>query len=240
MHRLALLALLLPLLLGTAPAAPFVPQLDVGATVPALPLIDESGAPFAFRGDRVTLVSFVYTRCRDATMCPLVSAKFARLQRAIDPRAVRLVEVTLDPSYDTPAVLRRYGAALGAAPDRWTFVTGAQSVVDELSARLGIVSRPDAPGTILHSEALVVLDPQARLVERVDGNRWSPEQALALAQSARGSANPVVRAVLWLSSGIAAVCGVGTSGVTVAGAIAIFFAVAAGIALAMRRAFRTL
>ena len=70
------------------------------------------------------VVSFVYTRCRDARMCPLVAAKFARMQRQLRGTPIRLVTVTLDPGYDTPRVLARYGAAYGADPARWLLVTG--------------------------------------------------------------------------------------------------------------------
>ena len=88
--------------------AAFVPNLQPGDTIPAIPLVDQSGRAFSFaqlRGNAVVL-SFIYTRCADPRMCPLVSSKFARLQRAIGDAPVRLLEITLDPRFDTPRVLR--------------------------------------------------------------------------------------------------------------------------------------
>jgi protein SCO1/2 len=210
---------------GPAPPEPYVPVLEPGAMIPDIPLVDQAGRPFSLRrlGGRAALVSFIYTRCGDATMCPLVSAKFSRLQRAIDPATTRLVEITLDPAFDTPAVLERYGRAFGARPDRWTLATGSPGAAGELAKRLGIVSLPGGPGTIAHSEALVAVAPDGRLVERIEGNDWTVEEALAVAgQASRRPVNPIVALTLALASGIGAMCGGGRSGITLAGAIALF------------------
>jgi hypothetical protein len=56
-------------------------------------------------------------------MCPLVTAKFHRMAQLLDGTPIRLLETALDPEYDTPAVLRRYGAAMGADGRRWTLAT---------------------------------------------------------------------------------------------------------------------
>lgn len=227
--------------LGSAESVPFIPVLDAGATVPDLPLLDQDGRRFSLRlpAGRATILSFIYTRCPDPTMCPLVSAKFSRLQRLIDPRSMHLVTITLDPGFDTPAVLRRYGAAFGEDTRRWTLATGSPRASDELSRRLGIVSTPGDRGLILHSEALVVLDGQGRISQRVDGNAWTPEQALALAREAlREDVNPFVVLWLWLTSGIAAICGGGTSGVTVASGIAVFLVLTGAAGLLLYKAFR--
>jgi hypothetical protein len=152
---------------------------------------------------------------------------------------MRLVEITLDPVRDTPAVLRRYGAAFGARGDRWTFVTGNPRAVDELRTRMGISRRSGPAGEILHNEALAIVDSGGRLAERVEGNAWTPAQALALARrTVHERANPLALLALWLSSGIAAICGGGASGVTTAAAIAIFLLVAGAGAFALIRALR--
>ena len=65
---------------------------------------------------------FVFTRCSGP--CPRVSATMQRLQSALQDPDVRLVSVSVDASYDTPAVLTRYAQALGADPKRWSFLTG--------------------------------------------------------------------------------------------------------------------
>ena len=83
-----------------------VQHLQIGALVPATRFLDQDGRPFTLRdfsGQNVVL-AFVYTRCRDARECPLISAKFGRLQEKIRDQRAHLVEVTLDP----PTTGRRF------------------------------------------------------------------------------------------------------------------------------------
>src|SRR6185503_8517161 len=73
-------------------------------TVPAFSLVDQTGAPFtdaALRG-KVTVVSFVFTRCD--TICPVISMKMARIQeKTFDlSRDIKLASFSVDPKYDTP------------------------------------------------------------------------------------------------------------------------------------------
>ncbi|MBD5653738.1 MAG: SCO family protein, partial [Candidatus Eremiobacteraeota bacterium] len=121
------------------PIAPYVPALQVGDIVPTVSLVDELGKPLSIRyAAGPTIVSFMETRCADARMCPLVTAKFAQLQRFLTGTNVRLVEITLDPTYDRPPVLRRYAESAGADGASWVFATGTGPDIAALSERFGI------------------------------------------------------------------------------------------------------
>lgn len=194
------------LTLATALAvATFVPLLQPGDTVPAIPLVDQSGHAFSIaqlHGDAVVL-SFIYTRCADPRMCPLVSSKFERMQQMLGTAPVRLLEITLDPQFDTPRVLRAYGHTYGARSPRWTLATGASASINELAARMGIATQWTRPGTLMHTEAAIVLDREGRLVQTIDGNAWTPDQLLAAAREAAGTApSPLARTALWLTAAI--------------------------------------
>jgi cytochrome oxidase Cu insertion factor (SCO1/SenC/PrrC family) len=208
----------------------YVPVLQLGDTVPALPLVDQTGRAFSLtqlRGNAVVL-TFIYTRCADARMCPLVSLKYARLQHAIGNAPVRLVELTLDPIFDTPAVLRRYGAAYGANASRWRLATGAPDSLADLAARLGIASAWTQPGTLVHTEATIVLDRQGAIARVVDGNAWTPDAMLALARDAAGEGPaPLARISTWLTAAIER-CGGGTLPIS---ALAMLLAIVALIAI---------
>jgi cytochrome oxidase Cu insertion factor (SCO1/SenC/PrrC family) len=186
-------------------AAASVPLLQPGDTVPAIPLVTQSARPFSFadlRGSAV-VVSFIYTRCPDPRMCPLTSSKFARLQSELRGKPVQLVEITLDPAYDSPRVLRNYGRGFGADPARWTLATGAEGSIDELAARFGVASRWTTPSTLVHTESVIVLDRANRLADSVDGNAWTPEQIRDLALRASGATPSfITRASLWLGAAV--------------------------------------
>jgi protein SCO1/2 len=230
------------LLLATAVAASaFVPLLEPGDTVPAIPLVDQAGHAFSFaglRGDAV-VVAFIYTRCADPRMCPLVSSKFARLQAGIGTAPVRLVEVTLDPAFDTPAVLRRYGHAYHQNAARWTLATGAAPSIAELAARFGVATAWTQPGTLVHTESAIVLDSSGRVAQIIDGNAWTVNDVLAAAREAAGAAPaPLARVALWLTAAVER-CGGGRGAINVIEALAVFFAIAGGIAIALFRSLRT-
>ncbi|HVN69329.1 MAG TPA: SCO family protein [Candidatus Binatia bacterium] len=191
----------------TAPSraefAPFVPQLRAGSIVPDANFVDQRGRALSWRSfrGRVVVVSFIYTRCRDAQMCPLVSAKFAAMQRLIPPGA-RMIEFTLDPDYDTPAVLARYGALFGAADPPWTLATGTASALRRIALEFGIGISRIGRNAIVHTEAVAIVNPDGTVRIIVPGNSWRPEEVVADVGDASGLAsNWWQRFVLQLRSG---------------------------------------
>jgi protein SCO1/2 len=221
----------------------YVPVLREGDAVPSTALLDQRGRPFSFAttSGRTTIVSFIYTRCRDARMCPLVAAKFARIQRELRGTPIRLVTVTLDPAYDTPRVLARYGAAYGADPAAWTFVTGPTAAIDDVAGRLGIVVERRRPGVIVHSEAAVVIDANGRVARFIDGAAWLPDDVLGAAREVAAIPDqPFHRLRLWLASSASALCGGrGATRLSVGTGLALLATVIGVIGVLFARAFRT-
>jgi len=218
----------------------YVPVLERGDTVPAIPLTDQLGRRFSFadlRGDAV-IVSFIYTACGDVRECPLVAAKLGRIQRSIGDAPIRIVALTLDPEHDSPAALRTFGAGFGADAARWRFAGGEPAAVNELVARFGITTLwQRSARTLAHDEAAIVIDREGRIAERVAGNRWSAADVLALARvSAGGSVDPATSLRLWLASA-AERCG-GAGAFSAAAALALFGGVFTAIAIVFVRIFR--
>ena len=75
-------------------------------------------------------------------MCPLISAKFGQLQERFAGSDTHLVEITLDPQYDRPAILEKYAQVFGAKDARWTLGTGDTNDVLNFSAQFGILLAP--------------------------------------------------------------------------------------------------
>ena len=83
---------------------------------------------FDLMGDRVVLLSFVYTRCSDVNGCPLAKAVFhlvrARLKQHPDlARTTRLISISFDPENDTPETMRAYRPEPGENSVEWMFLT---------------------------------------------------------------------------------------------------------------------
>lgn len=83
----------------------------------------ESGEPVA--------VDFIYATC--TTICPILSAGYANLQRKLgtDTAKVHLVSITIDPENDTPPLLKEYLAKYQAKPG-WEFLTGSRRDIDRV------------------------------------------------------------------------------------------------------------
>ncbi|MGA8534833.1 MAG: SCO family protein [Candidatus Tumulicola sp.] len=202
---------------AAGPFAPGLPQpgrvvpVELGRPLPAARLVNQDGEIVeldrAFRG-RTTLVAFIFSRCPDRTLCPAISAKFAYLQARLDPMRFALVEITLDPPYDSPAVLRRYGATYGANPAIWSLLTGNGSTIQRLLDEFRISSLRVSTSNFLHDDKLFIATPDGRIGFVADTADWDPQAALAQARSIAGlSSNPFERFKLSLIANVVAICG---------------------------------
>lgn len=207
-------------LTGAAPeAAPpvlrDVHHLAVGEFAPTTAMLDERGRPFSLRDLRgqAVVLAFVYSRCKDARECPLITSRFHLLQTKFRGSPVHLVEVTLDPAYDRPAVLAAYGRAFGEDPARWTFVTGDPDTVLDFAAQFDVTAFPDQRVGLIHAERLVLLDRYGAIRDLIDEGAWTPDEVVAEVQhEERLASNPFARLDLWLSSAAVSVCGNAVAG----------------------------
>jgi cytochrome oxidase Cu insertion factor (SCO1/SenC/PrrC family) len=113
----------------------------------------------------VWIADFIFTRC--AGQCPLMSARMAKLQDALEGTpAVRLVSFSVDPVHDTTEVLAAYAQRYGARAGQWQFVTGDYASIVALAEkgfRLGVDQDGSAQEPITHSVRLVLVDPQGHI-----------------------------------------------------------------------------
>jgi cytochrome oxidase Cu insertion factor (SCO1/SenC/PrrC family) len=213
-------------------AAPPVAFLAPGEPVPDEMFTDQLGRMRSwqeFRG-HVTVVSFIYTRCKDASMCPLVSAKFEQMQSLL-PADARLLEFTLDPAYDVPPVLLRYGRMFGADPARWTIATGNPATLDRIAQEFGIGISAHAGSSLVHSEVLGIVDASGNLVKIVAGNTWQPDEVDAAVRDAEGLASNLwERLVLGVRHAVRQ-CGLGDMSLQHAAEMLIFIGAIVAIAV---------
>jgi protein SCO1 len=164
-------------------------QVGVGQRVPDFTLIDHRGRPMALsslRGKAVVL-SFIYTRCPMPKLCPLVTRNLRELQHNLSPEQrarTHLLAVTMDPAYDTPEILERYGRQFGLDLDHASLLTGPVRDVALLGSFFGNEFYNEQDGTITHKTRLVVIDPRGRLHAEVWGPNWTLERALGLLRQA--------------------------------------------------------
>lgn len=152
---------------GQVTARPDVPP--VLATVPAFEATRQDGSHLTqadFVG-QVWVANFIFTRCPN--ICPAFTAKMSGLQALSARRlpSLRLVSFTVDPGYDTPAVLTDYAAKFQADTQRWWFINATPEVLEQTLSRgmLQPLQRGDMQdlNKVMHSSHFALVDRALRV-----------------------------------------------------------------------------
>jgi protein SCO1/2 len=155
-----------------------------GVLVPPLALIDQRGQPFTLQSfaGRVLVVTFIYTRCPLPDFCPLMIAHLESVRQRANQAGVggrlALLAVTLDPAYDTPAVLQAFGESRLKGErrfDHWTLATGTPAQIDSVASLFG-VRHQNVNGTVTHTLATAVLGHDGRIMRVFESNSWRPDE----------------------------------------------------------------
>lgn len=160
-----------------------------GDAIPDFRLVNQDGKPVSlakYKG-KALLLTFIYTRCPVPEYCSLMSSNFAGIERELqkDPTLyarTHLLSVSFDPAYDTPAVLRSYGAATTGNYDKesfahWEFVTAPAEEVKKMAQFFGLTYVPEKD-QIVHSLQTALVAPDGKLFKLYSGNEWKPDDVL--------------------------------------------------------------
>ncbi|HEX7516433.1 MAG TPA: SCO family protein [Chthoniobacterales bacterium] len=160
-------------------------RLKEGDVMPVFELTNEKGERVtldSFRG-RPWILTFIFTRCPMPNFCPRMAKNFAALQSAIKSgdgalAQARLLSITIDPQFDSPAILKDYGQHEGADPKIWTFATGATSEIEDLTRGFAVYTEREG-GTITHGLTTALIDRDGNIAKLWRGNAWTTDEALA-------------------------------------------------------------
>ena len=166
---------------------------NVGDQVPDYRLINQDGKTIRIQDykGKALLLTFIYTRCQDPNQCTLMSSNFAAIDQELQKQPdlyakTHLLSISFDPAYDTPKVLRSYGAAhTGKYTDEtfahWEFASGSADEVKGIAKFFGLRYYQDATsGTeqVIHSLRTAVIGPDGKIVKVYRGNEWKPEDLI--------------------------------------------------------------
>ncbi len=143
-----------------------------------------------FTTGKITLLSFIYTSCRDAKGCPLAYAVLQLIERELEKRAslqgkVRLVTLSFDPQHDTPEVMRQYGG--GKITDahglRWHFLTTRSKkelipLLDGFGQDVMLVAGPDGRREVSHVLKIFLIDTAGEIREIYSSSFLVPQVVL--------------------------------------------------------------
>jgi len=160
-----------------------------GDEVPDFSFVNQDGKPInikQYRG-KALLLTFIYTRCPIPDFCTLMSNNFAEIDQELrktpDLHAqTHMLSISIDPVYDTPKVLRSYGAGhTGNYSEEkfahWEFATGQADEVQRAAKYFGLKYFQETD-QIVHGLRTAIIKPDGKVFTIYRGNEWKPADAL--------------------------------------------------------------
>jgi protein SCO1/2 len=169
---------------GAQAGLPLADHAVPGTIVPPFELRDQNDRAVRMRefSGRVLVVTFIYTRCPLPDFCPLMVRNLEAVRRRADAEGIgsrlALLGVTLDPAFDTPAVLRTYGESVLKTAhrfDRWTLATGTPEQIEEVARFFGATARAEG-GLVTHTLSTAVIGHDGRIMRLFPSNSWRPDE----------------------------------------------------------------
>lgn len=157
------------------------PEMDtVFHTIPNWKLMDENGEEFlgeSLKG-KIYVADFFFTRCE--SICPKMSTELTRVQDTFSKEdEVQLASFSVDPTHDTPKILREYAKKYDAKFGKWHFFTGTKTQIYPLAVKGYFIPVADASEydkavklpdeTFIHSEKLILVDKEGHIRGFYDG-----------------------------------------------------------------------
>jgi protein SCO1/2 len=123
--------------------------------------------------DQVYVADFFFTSCR--TICPIMKTQMLRVYEATaEMPDVKILSHTIDPEYDTVALLHDFAERLGVTSKRWHFVTGVKDSIYKIAQTSYFATAMEdksEPDGFIHSGAFLLIDKKQRIRGKYDGTK---------------------------------------------------------------------
>ena len=177
------------------PPVPGSYALPVVKVAPDGAVIDSAGRSLNLRDlthGRITVLSFIYTRCAAPKACPYATGVFNQLHAlSEDDKALsknmRLVSMSFDPDYDTPQHLAAYSEAMREEKSgcEWRFATAKsraelEPILNAYGQAVDKRSNPNDPqGPLYHTLRVFLIDREGRIRNIYSSGTLDPRLVLA-------------------------------------------------------------
>jgi len=130
---------------------------------------NHEGQPFGMKDltGSIWIADFIFTKCE--TVCQPMTAEMAFLQQKFKDEGidVEFVSFTVDPTVDSPHVLKSYAKDFSDDLSNWRFLTGYSQDEIEVFARdqfQTIVQKPTTSSQVIHGTNFYLIDQQGVLI----------------------------------------------------------------------------
>ena len=122
---------------------------------------------------KIWVADFIFTNCHD--VCLPMTSNMAKLQLELKEQGienVELVSFSVDPTVDTPAVLKEYGDNYRADHSNWHFLTGySQETIQQFAQESFQTSaiKPENSDQVIHGVSFYLVSEDGEVVKSYNG-----------------------------------------------------------------------
>lgn len=117
------------------------------------------------------VVVMIFTSCR--TACPILVADMKKIHAKIEKNKLEdtsLVLISIDPTNDTPEVLKKFAAQRNMDESPWIFLRSDEDATREFANVLAVKYKKISPVEFSHSNIISVFDRNGELVSQEEGS----------------------------------------------------------------------
>ncbi|MFT5102833.1 MAG: protein SCO1/2 [Candidatus Latescibacterota bacterium] len=126
----------------------------------------------AYYSNKIYVVEFFFTTC--PSICPIMTTNMLKIQEAFkDDANFGIASISIDPEYDTPAILKQYADGYGATHPNWNFLTGEKAAIHTLSNegfKIYANENMQVEGGFEHQGLFALIDASGEIVSSID--KW--------------------------------------------------------------------
>lgn len=121
--------------------------------------------------DKIYVADFFFTSCR--TICPIMKTQMLRVYEKTKAMPdVLILSHTIDPEFDSVALLHDFAGRLGVESKYWHFVTGKKDSIYKIAQTSYFATAMEdkkEPDGFIHSGAFLLIDKKGRIRGKYDG-----------------------------------------------------------------------
>ena len=150
-------------------------------TIPAYAFVNQYGDSITNKdlNGKIYVADFFFTSC--PSICPVMHRNMLNVYHAFKNAAdFKILSHSIDPKYDSVAVLKKYADKLGVTGNTWWFLQGKKDATYKLATSYLTTVAQDsaAAGGYVHQGYFILIDKQERIRGTYDGTQ--PDQVKQL------------------------------------------------------------
>ena len=161
-----------------AAEAPELPVIEKAADFKLINQDNQEISLSQFLG-KVKVVTFIYVRCHQASVCPLTTKNFKKLQDSLEgglDKNTVILSISFDPESDTPAMLKKYAQLYDVDFHNWHFLTGDKTAIEKTCQDYKFIAEKEENDTFRHSAITFLIDQNNNIRKIYFSNQWTPEE----------------------------------------------------------------